>query len=59
MLRYAGRKPAVNAQLIAERGLSCLGYTLGTPVLEAFGVCISGWGGEMSVSPPASYPLPK
>ena len=56
ILRCASRKPAVNAQLIAERGLSCLGYAPGTPVLEAFGVRVSS---EMSVIPARELPPPK
>ncbi|KAI0247504.1 Piwi-domain-containing protein [Lactifluus subvellereus] len=56
MLRCASRKPAMNAQLIVERGLSCLGYTPGTPVLEAFGVRVSS---EMSVIPARELPAPK
>ncbi|KAH9017046.1 Piwi-domain-containing protein [Lactarius hengduanensis] len=56
MLRYASRKPAVNAQLIVERGLPRLGYTPTTPVLDAFGVHVSG---EMSVIPARELPPPK
>jgi eukaryotic translation initiation factor 2C len=56
MLRYASRKPAVNAQLIAERGLSRLGYTPATPVLEAFGVHVSG---EMAGVPARELPAPR
>ncbi|KAH9038041.1 Piwi-domain-containing protein [Lactarius deliciosus] len=56
MLRYASRKPAMNAQLIVERGLPRLGYTPTTPVLDAFGVHVSG---EMSVIPARELPPPK
>lgn len=56
MIRYASRRPAVNAQLIVERGLPRLGYTPTTPVLDAFGVHVSG---EMSVMPARELPPPK
>ncbi|KAF8269712.1 Piwi domain-containing protein [Lactarius quietus] len=56
MLRYASRKPAMNAKLIVEQGLSRLGYTSSTPVLDAFGVRVSG---EMSVIPARELPPPK
>lgn len=56
MLRYASRRPAVNAQLIVERGLSRLGYSSTNPVLDSFGVHVSG---EMSVVPARELPPPK
>ncbi|KAI9453205.1 Piwi-domain-containing protein [Lactarius psammicola] len=56
MLRYASRRPAANAQLIVERGLSRLGYTPTTPVLDSFGVHVSG---EMSVIPARELPPPR
>ncbi|KAH9165409.1 Piwi-domain-containing protein [Lactarius sanguifluus] len=56
MLRYASRKPAMNAQLIVERGLPRLGYTPTTPVLDAFGVHVSG---EMSAIPARELPPSK
>jgi eukaryotic translation initiation factor 2C len=56
MLRYASRRPAANAQLIVERGLSRLGYTSTNPVLDSFGVHVSG---EMSVVPARVLPPPR
>lgn len=56
MLRCASRQPAKNAKLIVEQGLSRLGYTPTTPVLDAFGVKVSG---EMSVIPARELPAPK
>ena len=56
MLRCASRQPAKNAKLIVEQGLSRLGYTPTTPVLDAFGVRVSG---EMSVIPARELPAPK
>jgi eukaryotic translation initiation factor 2C len=56
MLRCASRKPAVDAQLIVERGLSHLGYILATPVLKAFGVRVSS---EMLAIPARELPAPK
>jgi eukaryotic translation initiation factor 2C len=56
MLGYASRRPAKNAKLIVEQGLSRLGYTPTTPVLDAFGVHVSG---EMSVIPARELPAPK
>ena len=55
MQRYASRKPSENAELIVERGLSRLGYTPTTPVLDAFGVRVSG---EMTVIPARELPPP-
>jgi eukaryotic translation initiation factor 2C len=56
MQRCASRKPALNAQLIAERGLPHLGYAPATPVLKAFGVRVSS---EMSAIPARQLPAPK
>ena len=55
MLRYASRKPSENAKLIVEQGLSRLGYTPTTPVLDAFGVRVSD---EMTVTPARELPPP-
>ena len=55
MQRYASRKPSENAKLIVEQGLSRLGYTPMNPVLDAFGVHISG---EMTVIPARELPPP-
>jgi hypothetical protein len=56
MLGHASRKPSKNAKLIVEQGLSRLGYTPTTHVLDAFGVQVSG---EMSVIPARELPPPK
>lgn len=56
MLRYASRKPAVNANLIVNRGLSQMGLTPTTPVLNAFGVQVST---EMAVVPARELPAPE
>ncbi|KAH9987922.1 Piwi-domain-containing protein [Russula compacta] len=56
MLRCSDRRPAVNAQLIVERGLSHLGYAPSVPLLDAFGVKVSG---EMSVIPARELPAPR
>ena len=55
MLRHASRKPSENAKLIVDQGLSRLGYTPATPVLDAFGVHISG---EMTVISARELPPP-
>lgn len=56
MLGHASRKPSKNAKLIVEQGLSRLGYTPTTPVLDAFGVHVSG---EMSIIPARELAAPK
>lgn len=56
MLRYASRRPAVNANLIVNRGLSKMGLKPSTPVLDAFGVQVSD---EMAVVPARELPPPE
>lgn len=55
MLRYAGRKPGVNAHLIVNEGLPKLGLSAGTPVMREFGVTVVG---QMAIVPARELPPP-
>ncbi|THH13717.1 hypothetical protein EW146_g6540, partial [Bondarzewia mesenterica] len=55
MLRYASRKPGVNAHLIVNKGLDKLGLAAGTPLMQEFGVTVSS---EMAIVPARELPPP-